>query len=71
MSALVMTVVGEPLAGDALKEEVEAEIARFDTFFQNDLHNAPLVNVERAILSTYLWWKYNEALNGNKESSST
>jgi hypothetical protein len=40
----------------SLKREVDADIAAFEAYFRS-LPNGPLVGPERAILSTYLWWK--------------
>ena len=39
---------------------VDAEIATFDQFFQNELQNDPLIRSELAILKTYLFWKTRE-----------
>jgi len=42
---------------EKLEEEVDVELASFDTWFQATLNNGPLVNSERAIVKTYLAWK--------------
>lgn len=42
-----------------LKKAVDEDIEAFNQFFQTELKNEPLVPSERAIISTYLWWKTN------------
>lgn len=41
----------------ALEEAVDADLNAFDTYFQRELKNAPLLPSERAILKTYLYYK--------------
>lgn len=71
MATLDMQVVGEVPDGPSLKALVDTEIAEFDQAFQRELQNEPLVNVEKSILSTYLWWKCRRILNDNQESAAT
>lgn len=42
--------------GPELAKGMESEIDSFETWFEEQ-GNAPLVNVERAIIRTYLAWK--------------
>jgi hypothetical protein len=43
--------------GAALEEAVDADIAKFNEYFQRELKNDPLIKSEIAMLKTYLWWK--------------
>lgn len=52
----MIRVTTEHKEGEALKQEVDEDIAAFDTWFQS-LQNDPLVPVEKAIISTYMYWK--------------
>jgi hypothetical protein len=36
---------------------VDADVAKFDGYFQGELKNEPLTAAERAILKTYLYFK--------------
>ena len=40
-----------------LEPAIDADIARFNECFQQELGNEPLVRSELAILKTYLWFK--------------
>lgn len=47
-----------------LEAAVDADIAKFDEYFQRELQNAPLIKSEVAVLKTYLYWKtHQEKLN--------
>jgi len=57
------------LTGADLEAAVDADIAKFDSAFQTELKNDPLVRSEIAILKTYLFWKANsEKFNAPQES---
>lgn len=40
-----------------LEPIVDADIAKFDVFYQRALSNTKLTNYERAAIKTYLHWK--------------
>lgn len=50
--------VSEELAdGPEIEPIIDADLTAFDEYFQKGLGNGPLVESERAILKTYLYWK--------------
>lgn len=52
----------------ALRElSVDADIEKFDKYFQEELKNDPLIPSEKAMLKTYLWFK----LHGEKGADSS
>jgi hypothetical protein len=53
--------------GVELKDEVDADIAEFDKAFQG-MDNDPLTRSERAILSTYLYFKIKGSLHAQSGS---
>ncbi len=47
-----------------LEAAVDADIAKFDEWFQRELKNAPLIPSEKSCIKTYLYWKtHQEKLN--------
>lgn len=57
---------------DEVREKVEAEVSAFERFFCTELKNDVLSRPERAILHTYLVWKYRTEEEGeHAEASST
>lgn len=52
----MIKVTTERVAGEELKAEVDADIEAFEEYFKT-LGNDPLAPSEKAIISTYLWWK--------------
>jgi hypothetical protein len=47
----------QPMDAAELEAAVDADIAKFDEYFQRELKNEPLIKSEYAMLKTYLWWK--------------
>lgn len=52
----MVKVQTEQPGGEAQKVEVDLDIQEFDKWFQAQ-GNEPLVRSEKAILSTYVYWK--------------
>ena len=52
----MVTITTEQTEGEALKAEVDQDIAEFELWFQG-LGNDALVNSETAILRTYVYFK--------------
>ena len=52
----MIKVTTEHPSGEALKAEVDADIEKFEEYFKT-LGNDPLAPSEKAIISTYLWYK--------------
>ncbi len=42
----------------SLEADVDQDITAFEEWFSSHVENGPLVHAERAILKTYLWWKF-------------
>lgn len=60
----------QPMGAAELEAIVDADIEKFNEYFQRELKNAPLISSEHAMLKTYLWWKtHPETVNASEESS--
>lgn len=54
---------------ESLEAEVDADIAKFNEWFQRHLQNdKPLAPSEKAVLKTYLWWKVKGENDGAQSS---
>tara|TARA_Y100000034_G_scaffold127210_1_gene179668 strand:+ start:110 stop:298 length:189 start_codon:yes stop_codon:yes gene_type:complete len=59
-----MILEGErPDPGDMLKEVVDPEIKRFETYFTERAGGGPLASFEKELLRAYLWFLLMEETN--------
>lgn len=49
------------LDGKELEQEVDAELGAFSEFFCKALNNSSMTGAERAIIKTWLYWKFHES----------
>lgn len=54
----------ERLRGSLAEKVVDADITDFNSFFVDELKNAPLTGAERAAIKTYLGWKLGVYVRG-------
>jgi hypothetical protein len=63
----MVQVVIQAEEGPELKKLVDEDIDKFEEWFRS-LPNDPLTKSERAIISTYLWWKVKGNADGSQAS---
>lgn len=51
-----ITISADGTSLEGVERAVDEDIARFDSYFQQELKNEPLTKPERAAIKTYLAW---------------